>query len=246
MHREDERPEDDARLSRIATRWSLVAEAHSREEEDAVATRQALFERYAAASYRYLLGAVHDAEAAEELCHEFAVRFLSGDFHRADPARGRFRDYVRKALINLANDHHRSRRDHPQRLPESLQLAARTDETQSERTFEDCLREELLDRAWKALKEANANYHAALHLKVFEPELSSREIAEEINRRTGKALSPDTIRKTLERARTKFAELLVEEVARLGQLGDPDQLRSELEQLDLLKYCRSALDRWRS
>src|SRR3712207_7176976 len=46
--------------------------------------------------------------AAEELLQEFAVRFLRGDFRRADPQRGRFRDYVKTALIHLVIDHQRA------------------------------------------------------------------------------------------------------------------------------------------
>ena len=246
MSREIDRADLNARLSRISTRWSLVVEAHSGNEEEAAARRKELFERYAAASYRYLLGAVHDADAAEELCHDFAVRFLSGDFHRADPARGRFRDYIRKVLINLANDHHRYRRDLPQSLPESVPLAAPQPTMDADASFDDCLREELLDQAWQGLNRVNPTYHDVLSMRVYEPDLSSREITEEVNLRTGKQLTAATIRKTLERARAKFAELLLEEVARLCEPDDLEDLRLELDQLDLLKYCQASLDRWRS
>ena len=50
-------------------------------------------------------------------------------------------------------------------------------------------------------------------------------------------------RKALQRSHAKFAELLVEEVA--ISLGEPsrEELAKELGELDLLKYCRSALER---
>jgi RNA polymerase sigma factor (sigma-70 family) len=243
MPGEPDRADLEARLSRISTRWSLVAGAHASGEGGAAASRQALYERYAAASYRYLLGAVHDAEAAEELCHDFAVRFLSGDFHRANPALGRFRDYIRKVLINLANDYHRSRRDLPRSLPEHAQVAAPHVTVDDEPSFDDCLREELLHEAWQALHRVNPTYHAILWMRVMETDLSSREIAAEVNRRTGKQLTADTIRKTLERSRTKFAELLLDQVARLCGSDSEEDLRAELRQLDLLKYCEGALNR---
>jgi RNA polymerase sigma-70 factor (ECF subfamily) len=235
----------EARLSGISTQWSLVAQAHAVDDDEAAAIRQVLFERYAAASYRYLLGAVHSVESAEELYHEFAVRFLSGDFHRADPARGRFRDYVRKVLINLVNDYHRSQRDRPRSLPESAQIAAPQSAEEAERSFEDCLREELLHQAWQGLSRVNPTYHDVLSTRISEPNLSSREIAEGVNRRTGKQLSADTIRKTLERARVKFADLLLQEAANLCASRDVEDLRVELQELDLLKYCQASLDRWR-
>ena len=43
--------------------------------------------QHCGAAYRYLLGAVHDPDAADDLCQDFAVRFLRGDFRRADPGR---------------------------------------------------------------------------------------------------------------------------------------------------------------
>ena len=57
-------------------------------------------------------------------------------------------------------------------------------------------------------------------------------------------MKPENVRKTLERAHAKFADLLVQEVA--ATLDDPttEQVRDELGDLDLLKYCHSALERW--
>jgi hypothetical protein len=47
---------------------------------------------YHRAVHRYLLGALRDEDAAEELFQEFALRFVRGDFRWADRGRGRFRD----------------------------------------------------------------------------------------------------------------------------------------------------------
>ena len=49
----------------------------------------------------------------------------------------------------------------------------------------------------------------------------------------------------LQRAHAKFAELLLDQVA--ASLDEPtaDDLEAELKALDLLKYCRSALERHR-
>ena len=104
--------EMDQRLSRIATHWTVVFQAHDGNDPTCTARNQLLL-RYSGAVYRYLLGAVRDPDAAADLCQEFAVRFLRGDFRRADPGRGRFRDYVKGALVNLANDYYRGRRDGP-------------------------------------------------------------------------------------------------------------------------------------
>src|SRR5437763_1715956 len=93
------------RLSRIKTRWTELLQAHGDEGNRAAETRRQLLLRYHGAVYRYLLGALRDADQAEELAQDFAVRFLRGDFKRADPQRGRFRDFLKTALRNLLKNH---------------------------------------------------------------------------------------------------------------------------------------------
>src|SRR5262245_30429433 len=106
----------DERLSRISTLWTVLFEAHREPGEAAAEAQRALMRRYSGAVYRYLLGAVRDEDAAGDLAQEFAVRFLKGDFRRADPERGRFRDYLKRALVHLVTDHHRRRQKWPRPL----------------------------------------------------------------------------------------------------------------------------------
>src|SRR5262245_25996763 len=73
-------------------------------------------ERYHGAVFRYFLGAVRDPDAAGELTQEFALRFVRGDFHRADRERGRFRDYLKTALVHMATDHFRNKVAAPRQL----------------------------------------------------------------------------------------------------------------------------------
>src|SRR5437870_4779704 len=94
-------------LSRISTRWSALRQAHQGPEKAAAAARQELMERYCGAIYRYLLSAVRDPHAAEDLTQEFALRFVRGRFRNADPKRGRFRDYVKTSLFHLVDDYRR-------------------------------------------------------------------------------------------------------------------------------------------
>src|SRR6516165_12315319 len=107
-------------LSGISTPWVLLRQAHAGSEPDAATAQRLLLHRYSGAAYRYLRGALHDEEAALDLFQEFVLRFLRGDFRRADPAAGRFRDYLRTALIHLVTDHHRDRQARPQPLPPDL------------------------------------------------------------------------------------------------------------------------------
>jgi hypothetical protein len=53
------------------------------------------------------------------------------------------------------------------------------------------------------------------------------------------------VRKSLQRAHEKFADLLLEEVAASLEGAGDAELDRELRDLDLLRFCRSALERRR-
>src|SRR5215471_8707719 len=94
------------RLNQIATLWSVVRQAHNDPGAQGQAAKAALLERYGGAVHRYLLGALRDRNAAEELAQEFAFRFLHGGLRGADRERGRFRDFVKGGLFHLVADYH--------------------------------------------------------------------------------------------------------------------------------------------
>lgn len=232
------------RLTRIQTQWTMVLNAHGEITQNAGLARRDLLQRYSGAVYRYLLGAVRDPDTAEELAHDFAVRLLEGAFHRVSPERGRFRDYVKTVLINLVNDHFRSRQESPRQfLPDAPDPAVSAESFAGSVSFEDCLQEDLLTETWAELERANARYHAALLARVEAPDASSREIAEQLSAQFGDTVRPDWVRKTIERARKKFAELLVEQANTRLQCSNIEELRAELKALNLLPYCRSALEK---
>jgi RNA polymerase sigma-70 factor (ECF subfamily) len=233
------------RLSQIATLWSLVRQAHTGPTQAAADARRELMQRYYAVVYRYLLGALRDEEAALELFQEFALRFVRGDFRRANPAAGRFRDYVRTALMHLVADYRRAQRDRPRSLPADLAARSAPPDGSPDpgAAFLGSWREELVNRAWDALAEAQPTFHAVLLFHVQHPEVPSARAAEQLTARLGKPFSPTAVRVLLHRARGKFADLLLEEVAR--SLGKPTEttLAQELRDLQLLKLCGSALER---
>jgi RNA polymerase sigma-70 factor (ECF subfamily) len=235
------REEMDERLSRLSTRWSVLAQAHGPPAAEAGAAQQAMVLRYSGAVYRYLLGAVGDPAVAEDLAQEFALRLLRGDFRRADPDRGRFRDYLKTALIHLVDDYHRARQKGPQ--PLAADVAASPEPAEADSRFVAGWREELLERTWGALAAANPAYHAVLRLRVDQPELPSPQMAEQLTAQLGKPVTAAWARKTLQRAHDKYADLLLDEVAQSLEAVTTAALREELQELDLLKYCRAALER---
>jgi DNA-directed RNA polymerase specialized sigma24 family protein len=242
-----ERQEWDPHLSQLSTEWTLVFQAHRGTPEQVGAAQVALMGRYAGAVHRYLLAALRDPEAAAELDQEFALRFLRGDFHRADPSRGRFRDFVKQALRNLMIDHRRRGRARPRPMGDGLPEAAAPEDQDFDRRFLESWRSELLARAWEALaqlqKKTGQPYHTVLRLRVEHPELRSPEMAERLSAALGRPISAGGLRMALQRSRDRFVEFLLEEVA--GSLKAPtaDQLERELIDVGLFEYCRPALKR---
>ena len=238
-------------LSRISTLWSLVSLAHHEAGDEVGAAQQQMLERYGGAIRRYLLGALRDADAAEDLFQEFAYRFLHGDLRRVDPQRGRFRDYVKGVLFHLVADYHKKRQRQPRQMPlEHPDPAVFCEpDAEQEQEFLASWRDELLARTWTALAAADQaggqHFHAVLRFRAEHPEMRSHEMAEQLGGLLGKTLTAAGVRKTLERARDRFADLLLDEIAQALTEPTPDELEEELIDLNLLEHCRPALERRR-
>src|SRR3954469_10565299 len=140
------------RLSQISTMWTALVRAHAEPADADHRLLAGLIERYQGAAYRYLTAATGNPDVAAELFQEFAVRFLRGDFRRASPDRGRFRDYLRTALINLARRRPGvgSRRPTADVDPDQLPAADAADA--ADEAFLTHWRESLLESAWKGLQ----------------------------------------------------------------------------------------------
>ena len=239
------------RLSRISTRWSLVSLAHRDAGDEVKAAQRQLLEHYGPAIRRYLIGAVRDEFAAEDLFQDFAYRFLHGDLGGADPRRGRFRDYVKGVLFHLVADFHKKRQRLPRQMvpDQSDPAVVCPPDAEQEQAFRTSWRDELLARTWRALAAADEKhghcFHAVLRFRADHPDLHSHEIADQLGRELGKPLTAANVRKSLERARDRFADLLLDEVAHSLADPTPEQLEEELIDLHLLDHCRSALERRR-
>lgn len=235
----------DSRISRIETMWTLVREAHQPEER--AGAQEVFLRRYTGAIYRYLLGSLKDPNAADEVYQEFALKFVRGAFRNANPERGRFRDFVKKALANLIHDYRRKQGRMPAGLEAESALEASSEHQSSfhDREFVDRWREEVLAKTWAALAEAEQQgkqpYHAVLRYRAANPQATSPEMAAKLSQQLGRPMSEANVRQVLHRAREKFADLLIGEVKRSLESPDEEMLHDELSQLGLLPYCQSAL-----
>lgn len=237
-----------SRLSRIQTVWQLVEQAHADGKEQAQA-RSEIVSRYSNPIQRYLFAALRDEDAAQEVFQNFWLRFSRGDFRGADPHKGRFRDYLKRALANLIADYRQKRHKQAREKTEEGvdQLAEDAQSLQLDAEFIASWRAELLRSAWERLADAERAagqpYFAALRFRSDQPESTTEALCAELARVTQREWTSAAARKLLQRARERFADGLLDEVAAtLSNPGD-GALEGELIELELIEYCRSALRR---
>ena len=234
-------------LSLISTRWNLVFEAHGPPGDAAADSQRALLLRYCEATYRYFLKAVRDADTAMDLSQELAVRFMRGDFKRATPERGRFRDFLRTVLYHVLVDYYRKRNAQPQQLPSAsrYQPQALPEAAELDRDFISQWRQELLNRAWESLRTAEPDgesvQYQVLRWRADHPKEPAASLAAELSAKQDKTVTDESVRQTLHRARIKFAQLLVEEVRQSLVQAERQQIEEELAELGLLSYCQPVL-----
>lgn len=245
--------QDDLRLSRIDTLWSVVRKAHGTGGETARRAQELLFHRYSGAIRRYLLGALRNEDAADEVFQEFSLKLVGGAFQRADADHGRFRNFLKTSLFHLIVDHQRQQRRRGAERPlpaDPLDRAVQTgDPAEQDQAWTQSWREELLVKGWLALAKADqttaAPYYAVLRFRLEHPDLRSTEIAVQLGSQLGRPLNATAVRVLIHRAREMFAQHLLDLV--LDSLDNPslDELEQELVELNLLEYCRPALQQRR-
>lgn len=240
-------------LSQISTLWTDLLRAHAAEADDDRTRLAGLLERYQSAAYRYLTAAVGDPDVGVELFQEFALRFLRGDFRRVDPARGRFRDYLRTSLINLVRRYRATAGKQAHAGSAALDYVASEDvqpDPAEDQAFLAEWRKSLLDRAWRRLEEneraGGPPYYSALRARADQPDAPSGDLAAHLTERLGRTepFTDTGVRKLLQRGREELTDGLVEEVAGSIPTRDRDRLAAELIDLGFFGYCKPALDRW--
>ena len=238
---------DEQRLSRMETLWTVVHRAHSDETLEAAAARQQLIDQYGGAVKRYLLGALRNENDANEVFQEFSLRMVRGDFHRADPNRGRFRQFVKTSLFRMIVDYQRwqGKRERQLQLGDDA-LPERVSNEPDEELFTKKWRSELIENTLTRLRKiderAGSHLFAILNLRIVNPKLRSTELAQLATETLGKRISAENFRAILRRARVRFADLMIDEVNQTLHQPTREALESELADLRLLEYCKPSLD----
>lgn len=238
------------RLSAIVTRWTLLRDAHAEGPDQAHAAQEKLLLCYGGAIRRYLLGCTRNPEQAEELYQEFAVKFLQGGLQGANPEKGRFRHYLKGVIFHLLANQHQKKKRQPacwhSELPEPVDPATTTPEADA--AFQEEWRAELLAQAWSRLeaveKASGQPWFTILTYRRDHPQDRSEAMAQALSNTLGKPMTAASVRQSLHRAREKFADLLLDQVAL--SLSEPtvESLHEELVDLKLVQYCEEALERY--
>jgi RNA polymerase sigma-70 factor (ECF subfamily) len=236
----------------MMTPWTQVFAAHQGPQDQSAEAKRHLLVKYGSAVYRYLLGAVRDREEANELFQEFALKFVRGDLRGLEPARGRFRDYLRKVLGHMVAENRRQAARRKRLAAPGDRTGAGTTgpaeiEAETNAAFLEAWRSNLLDAAWEALaaieQQTGQVLYTVLRVRADMLEAPAKVLAERLSAQLDRPVKAAWVHKKLHLAREKFTELLLDEVTR--SLDDPsaEDLERELIDLGLLDRCRKALRR---
>jgi RNA polymerase sigma-70 factor (ECF subfamily) len=240
-------PDPKASLGDIPTSWTLLHVAHQQSLSKAGDARKILALRYNAGIRRFLGVLLRDDNEADEVAQEVQVRLISGAFRQANPEKGRFRDLLAVAVRNLAWNHLAKKQRHAGKAADLEQVASPdTPHDGADGLLIQSWRQSLLDMTWASLQEYERNHPGSvawtlLRLRAENPDEDSEQLAARLSKATGRRIRADATRQQLRRARVRFAELLLEELAWSLDEPTPDKVEEELVELGLMEYVRDFL-----
>jgi RNA polymerase sigma factor (sigma-70 family) len=245
MNRHTSGGHDPSRIDDIPTQWSLLRRAHDDAVSQAGPARQALVVRYAHAVRGYIGAMVTNQADADELSQEVMIKLMRGDFGRADPTRGRFRDLLKAAVRNLVKSH-LGKRQRRATADYDVEEAAGPNHDDADPAWDQNWQAAVMDNTWAALLEYEKSVpgsvaYVVLKLRADNPDEDSAKLAARLSEATSRTFSAATARQQLHRARLRFAQLLLEEVSRGLADPSPDRVAQELADLGLLVYVREFL-----
>jgi len=231
MDLSDERATSRENLTDITTIWSQISSAHSPGPAGQAAMSD-LIGRYHDAVERYLRLKLRDKNLADEVLQEFWTKLLTHKLAGADSTKGRFRDYLRTVLHRLIIDHFRTRKLQP--LPPGDLL----DPSTPDADYDQAWRETIIKRVLARLETFEVNtpknrYATVLNLRRADPDASIEELARKLGEQIGSRVTPEAFRKTLQRGRGKFLELLIQELRETIHPAEPEDIEAEIYDLGL-------------
>jgi RNA polymerase sigma-70 factor (ECF subfamily) len=238
------------RLDAISTRWTLLRQVREASTVTAADARNTLVLRYLPAVRRYLGAIVRNDQDADDLTQDVLTRLVSGEFSGADPARGRFRDFLKTAIANTVRNHWRRQR---RRRSVDYDVAGLEggDDPAEDAVWTAEWRTSVLDLVWKAMQqyercEPRSDACTVLRLRAEHPDETSEQLAQRFAEKTGAPIRADALRQKIRRARLQFADLLIAELAGTMNSPSPEKIEEDLVALGLMDLVRDLLpEDWR-
>ncbi|HVS35837.1 MAG TPA: sigma factor [Gemmataceae bacterium] len=241
--RDDKAPT--GRLDEIPTEWSLLRLAHDNPSTVGEA-RNLLVRRYAKAIRNYVGALVKEPQDADEVAHDVVVKLLRGAFKAADPKRGRFRDLLTVATHNTVRTYWSKKLSRPLNDVDLSNVPGRTTTDSLEQEDLAVWRTAVLDLAWKALEEYERTHRGSvawsvLRLRADFPDDDMDQLTARLSEKTGKPFQAAALRQQLRRARLRFAQMILEEVAAGMHDPTPERVEEELRDVGLYPYVSDFL-----
>ena len=216
-------------LTDLETSWTTIRNAHSPGPAGQAAMSE-LIGRYHDAVERYLRLKLRDQNLADEVFQEFWTKLLTHKLAGADNNKGRFRDYLRTVLHRLIIDHFRTKKQVPCPPATCSTPPGPTRTTTGSGARRSSSESGRASRRTRPTRPKN-RYATVLHLRVNNPDAPIEEIAKQMADQVGTPVSPEAFRKTLQRARAKFLELLIQELRQTIHPADPEDIEAEIYDL---------------
>jgi DNA-directed RNA polymerase specialized sigma24 family protein len=242
------------RLSQIMTRWSILRALRqslsdaspSATTSDDPAARAAYVCEYAKGIRCYAAKIARDDDVADDVSQEVISRLLSGDVlpKKLERGPGRFRDFLKMVIRHAV--YAALRRKRPTVPLDQVALACDGPPLESDVVLLLTWRRAILDSALEGLRryqdaQPSNHFHRIVLLAIDHPDETTDMLAARLREQTGQSVSPNAFRKQQERARRKFANFLVSEVARGLKRPGPGMLEAALIDLRLYEYVRRFL-----
>lgn len=235
------------RLDEMQTHWTMIRQAHDPADAASREAMRRLVLRYQQAIRRYVGAMLRSDDQADEVVSDIIVKLLQGDFARATPQRGRFRDLLKVSVRNIVCSRWAKQKVAKEVAYDPALLPDQADDAchDSEDWLSDC-RKAVLTTAWSALeafeqRSTGSFAFTVLRLKADRPQSRSEELARVLAEQTGRPWTAEAFRKQLQRARREFARCLVDEVRNSLEQPSPAAIEEELVDLGLLEFVKDFL-----